>query len=166
MPRARTPKPAPAEENTAPSSTAAPGPSIDASFLHTLVGYNARRASLSIIEVFVERMATHDLKMVEFSVLSLVSHNPGITSRQLCAALDVMPPNLVGLIAALERRKLIERRTHPTDRRAVGVHLTPAGAELTARAERTAAELEMDATYRLTDAERRTLIQLLQKIYN
>ena len=111
-------------------------------------------------------MATHDLKMVEFSVLSLVSHNPGITSRQLCAALDVMPPNLVGLIAALERRKLIERRPHPTDRRAVGVHLTPAGAELTAQAERTAAQLEMDATYRLTDAERKTLIQLLQKIYN
>jgi DNA-binding MarR family transcriptional regulator len=98
-------------------------------------------------------------------VLSLVSHNPGITSRQLCAALDVMPPNLVGLIAALERRKLIERRPHPTDRRAVGVHLTPAGAELTAQAEKTAAQLEMDATYRLTDAERKTLIRLLQKIY-
>ncbi|WP_349335641.1 MarR family transcriptional regulator [Delftia sp. DS1230] len=166
MPRARTSKPAPSEENTAPSGATAPGPSIDASFLHTLVGYNARRASMSIIEVFVERMATHDLKMVEFSVLSLVSHNPGITSRQLCTALDVMPPNLVGLIAALERRKLIERRPHPTDRRAVGVHLTPAGAELTAQAERTAAQLEMDATYRLTDAERKTLIQLLQKIYN
>lgn len=166
MPRARTSKPAPSEENTAPSGGTAPGPSIDASFLHTLVGYNARRASMSIIEVFVERMATHDLKMVEFSVLSLVSHNPGITSRQLCTALDVMPPNLVGLIAALERRKLIERRPHPTDRRAVGVHLTPAGAELTAQAERTAAQLEMDATYRLTDAERKTLIQLLQKIYN
>ena len=166
MPRARTSKPAPSEENTAPSGTTAPGPSIDASFLHTLVGYNARRASMSIIEVFVERMATHYLKMVEFSVLSLVSHNPGITSRQLCTALDVMPPNLVGLIAALERRKLIERRPHPTDRRAVGVHLTPAGAELTAQAERTAAQLEMDATYRLTDAERKTLIQLLQKIYN
>lgn len=166
MPRARTSKPAPSEENTAPSGTTAPGPSIDASFLHTLVGYNARRASMSIIEVFVERMATHDLKMVEFSVLSLVSHNPGITSRQLCSALDVMPPNLVGLIAALERRKLIERCPHPTDRRAVGVHLTPAGAELTAQAERTAAQLEMDATYRLTDAERKTLIQLLQKIYN
>lgn len=166
MPRARTSKPAPSEENTAPSGTTAPGPSIDASFLHTLVGYNARRASMSIIEVFVERMATHDLKMVEFSVLSLVSHNPGITSRQLCTALDVMPPNLVGLIAALERRKLIERRPHPTDRRAVGLHLTPAGAELTAQAERTAAQLEMDATYRLTDAERKTLIQLLQKIYN
>ena len=72
----------------------------------------------------------------------------------------------LGLIAALERRKLIERRPHPTDRRAVGVHLTPAGAELTAQAERTAAQLEMDATYRLTDAERKTLIQLLQKIYN
>jgi DNA-binding MarR family transcriptional regulator len=166
MPRARTSKPAPAEETPDTPSAAAQGPGIDASFLHTLVGYNARRASLSIIEVFVERMATHDLKMVEFSVLSLVSHNPGITSRQLCAALDVMPPNLVGLIAALERRKLIERRPHPTDRRAVGVHRTPAGAELPAPAEKTAAQLEMDATYRLTDAERKTLIRLLQKIYN
>jgi DNA-binding MarR family transcriptional regulator len=48
----------------------------------------------------------------------------------------------------------------------VGVHLTPAGAELTAQAEKTAAQLEMDATYRLTDAERKTLIRLLQKIYN
>ncbi|CAB5720412.1 Multiple antibiotic resistance protein marR [Delftia tsuruhatensis] len=162
MPRARTAKTS-AVESPPPSGT---GPdAIDISFLHTLVGYNARRASMSIIEVFVERMAAHDLKMVEFSVLSLVSHNPGITSRQLCAALDVMPPNLVGLIAALERRQLIERRPHPTDRRAVGVHLTPAGAELTTAAEQTATQLELDATYRLTDAERRTLIRLLQKIH-
>ena len=165
MSSVRSPKKSPSVP--APTDTAAPANEpVDTGFLRTLVGYNTRRAALSIIAVFMERMAVYDLKVVDFSVLSLVAHNPGITSRQLCAALDVMPPNLVGLIAALERRKLIERRTHPTDRRAVGVHLTPAGAELTARAERTAAELELDATYRLTDAERRTLIQLLQKIYN
>ncbi|CAM8656116.1 MarR Transcriptional regulators [Comamonadaceae bacterium] len=148
---------------------AAPEPAsvepVDTSYLRTLVGYNARRASLAIIETFMVRMAPYDLKVVDFSVLSLVTHNPGITSRQLCAALNVLPPNLVGLIAALERRGLIERLPHPSDGRAMGVHLTPQGVELMAQAEQTAFDLEMDATSRLTDAERKTLIRLLQKVY-
>ena len=139
--------------------------SVDTSFLRTLMGYNTRRASLAIIEVFMQRMAVYDLKVVDFSVLSLVAHNPGVTSRQLCATLGVLPPNLVGLIAGLEKRGLIERRPHPSDGRAMGVHLTPAGMDLTAQAEHTAAQLEMDATARLTGAERKTLIRLLQKIY-
>lgn len=138
---------------------------VDSSFLRTLVGYNSRRAALSIIEVFMERMSAYDLKVVEFSMLSLVGHNPGITSRQLCATLGVLPPNLVGLIASLERRGLISRQPHPSDGRAMGVHLTPAGTELMEEAEQTVAQLEVEATSRLTAAERRTLIQLLQKIY-
>ncbi|CAM8638238.1 MarR Transcriptional regulators [Comamonadaceae bacterium] len=144
---------------------AGPVEPVDTSYLRTLVGYNARRASLAIIESFMVRMAPYDLKVVDFSVLSLVAHNPGITSRQLCAALNVLPPNLVGLIAALERRGLIERLPHPSDGRAMGVHLTPQGTELMVRAEKTAFDLEMDATSRLTDAERKTLIRLLQKVY-
>lgn len=151
----------------APDSACEPSvEAVDTRFLRTLVGYNTRRASLSIIGVFMERMAVYDLKVVDFSVLSLVAHNPGITSRQLCATLNVLPPNLVGLIAALERRGLIERRPHPSDGRAMGVHLTPAGAELTEQAEQTAAQLEQDATARLTAAERKTLIRLLQKVYD
>ena len=139
---------------------------VDTRFLETLMGYNARRASLAIVEHFMRRMAPYDLRIVDFSVLSLIAHNPGITSRQLCATLNVLPPNLVGLIAALERRGLIERRPHPSDGRAMGVHLTPAGVELTAQAEQTAAQLEEDATSRLTEAERKTLIRLLQKVYD
>lgn len=139
---------------------------VDTRFLRTLVGYNARRASLSIIALFMERMAVYQLKVVDFSVVSLVAHNAGITSRQLCATLNVLPPNMVGLIAALERRGLIERRPHPTDGRAMGLHLTPDGVALIAQAEQTAAQLEVDATARLTAAERKTLIQLLQKVYD
>jgi len=139
---------------------------VDTRFLETLMGYNARRASLAIVEHFMRRMAPYDLRIVDFSVLSLIAHNPGITSRQLCATLNVLPPNMVGLIAALERRGLIERRPHPSDGRAMGVHLTPAGVELTAQAEQTAAQLEEDATHRLTAAERKTLIRLLQKVYD
>lgn len=148
----------------APQPTTA-APAVDTCFLRTLVGYNTRRAALVIIEVFMERMAVYDLKVVDFSVLSLVAHNPGVTSRELCATLNVLPPNMVGLIAGLEKRGLIERRPHPSDGRAMGVHLTPAGIDLTAQAEQTASQLEEDATSRLTTTERKTLIRLLQKIY-
>ena len=138
---------------------------VDASYLESLVGYNARRAALAVIEVFLDRMAVYDLRPVDFSVLSLITHNPGITSRQLCSTLSILPPNLVGMINAMERRGLISRIPHPHDGRATGLHLTTAGKKLVREAEQTAAELEDDAAGRLTPTERKTVIRLLQKIY-
>ncbi|MGZ5181136.1 MAG: MarR family winged helix-turn-helix transcriptional regulator [Ramlibacter sp.] len=138
---------------------------VDASFLEGLIGYNARRAALAVIEVFLDRMAVYHLRPVDFSVLSLVVHNAGITSRQLCSTLGILPPNLVGLVATLEKRGLIERMPHPTDGRATGLHATAAGQKLMRQAERTAAELEADAARRLSPAETRTLLRLLRKIY-
>jgi len=138
---------------------------VDTSYLESLVGYNARRAALAVIEVFLQRMAIYDLRPVDFSVLSLIAHNPGITSRQLCGTLGILPPNLVAMINALEKRRVIARRPHPTDGRAMGLHLTEGGVKLMRNAERTAAELEAEAAARLTAAETRTLIRLLKKVY-
>ena len=39
---------------------------VDASFLQTLLGYNARRVSLQVIELFNDRMAAYGLSPVEF----------------------------------------------------------------------------------------------------
>ena len=138
---------------------------VDTSYLQTLLGYNARRAALTIIEGFLERMADFGLRPVDFSVMSVIQHNPGVTSRQLCAALNLLPPNLVGLIQSLEARGLIHRLPHPTDGRAMGLHPTPEGAALMQQAEQAATDLEVERSSRLTAAQRRTLLELLQKIY-
>jgi len=138
---------------------------VDTGFLESLLGYNARRASLAVIEVFLERMAPYGLRPVDFSVLSLIAHNPGITSRQLCTTLGILPPNLVGMVGALEQRELISRKPHPRDGRAMGLHLTAAGHKLVRDAEKTAAQLEGDVAARLTPTEQRTLLRLLKKIY-
>jgi DNA-binding MarR family transcriptional regulator len=138
---------------------------VDTSYLEGLIGYNARRAALAVIEIFLERMAVYGLRPVDFSVLSLITHNAGITSRQLCTTLGILPPNLVGMINALEKRGLVARQPHPRDGRAMGLHLTPAGQKLMRDAERTAAELESEAGSRLSDAEVKTLIRLLKKVY-
>lgn len=138
---------------------------IDTSYLETLLGYNARRAALVIIEQFLKRMAVYDLRPVDFSVLSLITHNPGISSRQLCSALNILPPNLVGMINTLEKRELILRKPHPSDRRILGLHLSDAGGKLMKNAEQIAKELENDAASKLSAGERKTLTRLLQKIY-
>lgn len=149
----------------APGAPDAPTTDVDTRYLETLLGYNARRAALAIISVFLQRMAPYGLRPVDFSVLTLIAHNPGITSRQICATLDILPPNLVGMIKHLQKRGLIERRPHPTDRRAQGLHLTPAGEQLQRKAQVTATALEKDAAHDLTPAEHKTLIRLLQKVY-
>lgn len=138
---------------------------VDTSYLETLVGYNSRRAALVIIGEFLERMAIYDLRPVDFSVLSLVVHNPGITSRQLCSTLGILAPNLVGMVNAMEKRALIARRPHPHDGRAMGLHPTTAGLDMMRRAEKTAAQLEKESTSALSATERKTLMRLLKKIY-
>lgn len=137
----------------------------DTRYLETLLGYNTRRATLTIISRFIERMAEFDLRPVDFSVLSLIGHNPGITSRELCHALNILPPNMVGFLKAFEKRELIDRTPHPTDGRAMGLALTPKGQQLMQQAEVAAVESDASAAHRLSAAEQKTLMRLLQKIY-
>ena len=138
---------------------------LDTSFLEELIGYNARRASIAIGEVFYEKMAPYGLRQADFSVLVLLAHNPGATSRQLCAALNILPPNFVRLIGALDRRGLIERRPHPQDGRAVGLYLSAEGQALAAETSALVRELEADVVASLTDREVQTLRKLLRRLY-
>jgi DNA-binding MarR family transcriptional regulator len=138
---------------------------VDTRYLETLLGYNARRASLAVIEVFLQRMTRYKLRPVDFSVASLILHNPGITSRQLCSTLGLLPPNLVGLINTLEKRGLICKQAHPKDGRATGLHATSAGTALLNEAEAAATVLEDELTAGLTSSERSTLLNLLKKVY-
>lgn len=152
-----------------PASSAAVEPSaeptLNTEYLESLLGYNARRAALAVIALFLKRMVPFGLKPVEFSVLTLIAHNPGITSRQICTALDILPPNLVGIIKSLDQRGLIVRKAHPTDGRAQGLHLSAQGRRLQREAQLTATALENDAAHALTTAELTQLKSLLRKVY-
>ena len=138
---------------------------VDASCVETLLGYNARRAALAVIDVFLQRMAPYKLRPVDFSVASLILHNPGITSRQLCSTLGILPPNLVGMINTLEKRGLIDKRAHPSDGRANGLHASAEGIALLQQAQAAALALEDEVASNLTASERKTLLRLLKKVY-
>ena len=163
--RVHRPRKPPSTMPASPGNAADSAPEIDTSYLETLLGYNARRTALAVIAVFLRRMEPHGMRPVDFSVLSVVAHNPGVTSRQICSTLDILPPNLVGMIKSLHKRGLILRKPHPTDRRAQGLHLSAAGQRLYRDAQVTASALELDVADRLSAEELQTLIGLLRKVY-
>ena len=165
---ARTPRKTTAARSVSPASATGgttASPELDTRYLETLLGYNARRAALTVISLFLKRMAPFGLKPVEFSVLTLIAHNPGATSRQICKALDILPPNLVGLIKSFDQRGLIVRKAHPSDGRAQGLHLSAQGKRLQRDAQATATALEIDAAQALSSTELGTLKALLRKVY-
>lgn len=157
---AKSPVPRPKKGLQAASA----GP-LNTDYLETLLGYNARRAALYVIGQSAQEMAQYDLRPVDFSVMSVVHHNPGVTSRQLCASLDILPPNLVKIVQSLEAREWLVRLPHPHDGRAVGLHPTDKGIALMQEAEARISALEKMVANPLSPEQQEQLISLLRKIY-
>jgi DNA-binding MarR family transcriptional regulator len=59
--------------------------------------------------------------------LLMIGRMPGVSAGRLAATLHLHPATLTGVIARLERARLISRRADATDARRVHLTLTPAG---------------------------------------
>jgi DNA-binding PadR family transcriptional regulator len=70
---------------------------------------------------------------------------------------------MVSLIDQLESAGLAKRRTHPKDRRAREVSITPKGRQMLERARGLATRVEEDVLRGLSAAERRQLLTLLRR---
>jgi DNA-binding MarR family transcriptional regulator len=138
---------------------------LDLNVLESLIGYNARRAALYIIDDFNAHLRETALKPVEFSVLSAIAHNANISAHLICKALNILPPNIVGILKSLEERKLITRVIGVVDNRQISLAITRHGQALIKKAQQLAMESDLRATTSISAQERAQLIALLKKIY-
>lgn len=137
---------------------------LDQSRLTHLVGYAASRASIELKKCFLRHLGPLELKAVEFSILVLVASNGEVNQRQLGEALDVSAPNMAVTLDRMVERGWVERVRSTRDRRAMLIHLTPAGRALVREAEAIASTMEDSALRMLSSAERALLIELLLKV--
>jgi DNA-binding MarR family transcriptional regulator len=84
--------------------------------------------------------------------------------REISEALYISPRTVTDLIDGLERRGLVERLDHPTDRRITLLHLSDAGHEQLAAATIHADRSNQAAVANLTEPERQLLSSLLARI--
>lgn len=138
-----------------PAGPGQPPPSV--AYLLSRLGYQAsQRMGTALGEVGME--------VRQFGLLRLLANSHGSSQRALGAMLQISPNRMVALIDGLESKGLIERRTHPEDRRAYTVMLTDAGAAAFNQAIEVAIGVELDMCAPLEAAEREQLLGLLRKL--
>jgi len=146
------------------SNTPAVGPLAEDG-LHHIVGYQLAQAAVTTTRVFNDQVGEHfELRPVEFTILTLVNENPGVSAKQLSQALAVTPPNITVWIDRLERRGLVQRERSTTDRRAQHIRTTPPGAKLARDAVQRIIAAENVTLAGLSAAERAMLVELLHKV--
>lgn len=75
-------------------------------------------------------MARSGVTADQFVVLAALAEGEALTQRDLVSRTSSDPNTLRAMLVLLERRRLIERRPHPTDGRARSVSLTRKGKSL------------------------------------
>jgi DNA-binding MarR family transcriptional regulator len=98
-----------------------------------------------------------------FALLNVLGARRGAIQQEIGQAMGIDPSTMVSLIDQLENAGLAKRRTHPKDRRAREVSITPKGRRALERARGLAARVEDDVLRGLSAAERDQLLTLLRR---
>jgi DNA-binding MarR family transcriptional regulator len=119
-----------AEDATPPGRRRSRAAPADLGGLDTLVGYVVRRAQLWMVQDFRRALKGLGITPAQFSVLWVISSNPGVSQVRVAEALAIERARLVQMIDSLEAAGYVERTRSATDRRSHALRLTQSGAVL------------------------------------
>ena len=105
-----------------------------------------------------------ELEPGEFALLRAVAASDGEAQNALAERLHISPSWMVAVVDELEKRGLLERKPHARDRRVRNLRLTTAGKKLLKQAERQAEQFDREVADQLDEAERRQLLDLLDRV--
>lgn len=109
-------------------------------------------------------MSDHDMHPGQAFCLRLVATNDGMAQRDLAAGLHVAAPTVSKMLRGMEQAGLVTRRADDADQRLTRVYLTDQGRALEARLREVAAAYVNDTIGILSEAERRQLARLLDRL--
>lgn len=120
--------PAPGADSLRRGPTEASG--VDIAPLAGHVGFLLRLAQQRIFEEFHRRFGALGLTPGRYAVLAVLAANPDVRQVAIANALQIKPPNMAVLVAAMEADGLLQRRLDASNRRANMLRLTEKGATL------------------------------------
>ncbi len=131
--------------------------------LAQLPGYALRRAANAMMAELAGRLAAHDMRISEASVMLLVGERRDMTSSEIGRVLDIQRANMVPLLGRLEKAALIERL--PLDRKSQAIVLTAAGREKLVQVQVVTTEFETDLTARIPAQYRQHFVPALNSLW-
>ena len=134
---------------------------VDLGGLTEHLGYLMRRAQIWVFQDFIRTLATLNIRPAQYSVLTVINANAGMTQMSLSKALGIERARLVRLLNELEARKFVDRRGSKTDRRSHALHLTAKGRSALADIKALAQEHEQHLADRVGRKNHQLLLRLL-----
>ena len=110
-----------------------------------------------------ERLAPLRLSLPEYTVLSLLDREPGISGAEMARRTLVSPQAINEMISSMERRTMIERNVDPGHGRILQMRLTSSGSQMLSDARERVESLESELQAGMDPDERRQLLGLLLK---
>jgi DNA-binding MarR family transcriptional regulator len=138
---------------------------VDLDVLPTLLGFNIRRAQIALWRDFAHSVGEGEIRPGAFSLMLLVSANPGIAQIDIANQLGVDKATVVALIDRLESEGWMSRTRSSEDRRRQNIRLTPEGTKVYKMLRKQMIEHERKFVERFTPQELRTLISLLKRLH-
>ncbi|MBR0790843.1 winged helix-turn-helix transcriptional regulator [Bradyrhizobium manausense] len=124
-------------------------------------GYAVRRFQIWIFQDFIKTLGDVDIRPTQYSVLTVIGANPGLSQMAVAKRLGIERARLVHLLDSLEQRKLVKRIKSKADRRSHALHLTAPGETALAKFKRLAAEHERHVEDKIGRENRERLLQIL-----
>lgn len=115
-------------------------------------------------KLFEYRAEHLGVTLAEAKVLTYLSRNAGLSQVQLAELTGVEPMSLVRILDRMEDDKWIERRAHPTDRRARQLHLKERAQSTLDQIWQLSGQVRTQALASIKADERNTLIDLLERV--
>ncbi len=134
---------------------------IELDALNRHLGYFLRRAQVWVFQDFIRTLSEIDIRPAQYSVLTVIGANPGLSQAELADKLAIERARLVHMLDQLEKRDLIERLPSPADRRTHALQLTRDGQKTLKRAKALAARHEARLIEKLGADAHRELLRVL-----
>jgi DNA-binding MarR family transcriptional regulator len=115
---------------------------VDLSALNAHLGYFIRRTQVWIFQDIIRSLKSLHMSPAQYSVLLVISANPGLSQAALAGTLGIQRARLVRLLHKLERRGLVRRLQSSADGRINALRLTAKGQDTLRRAQALAADHE------------------------
>lgn len=137
---------------------------LDLSGLTDLLGFQLRRAQISVFQHFSRTVGGVGITPALFGLMMIVSKNEGLSQSRLAHALGIDVSTMVAMIDRIEKKGWMKRQKSNVDRRSHALYLTKAGHKLLDSLSLLVEEHENKFFNDLDLSEKRTLLALLKKI--
>lgn len=140
------------------------GAEVDLGVMAQSIPFQLRQTAYAVHQAFGRGFSSPDAVPRQYAVLHLIDLNPGISVKDLAAAIGVDQSTLVPTLNVLDDRGWIVRERTARDRRLAALGLADPGRQALADIQQKLAAHDAEVTAGLSPAEQRQLLDMLRRV--